>query len=87
LLTTLLPYVAQTGEIRFAPEGAATMRVKAVTAASMKITNLDKYAGQEHILFSNNPIPKEAREKYISANTQITVTTKEYTYTCIPSQE
>ena len=90
LLTSLLPYKAEEGSIKFVPPGVAgvpVMQVKAAGGSGMLLMNAKAYAGKEHITFNGTPI-EEGRVKPVrlSAGAMISVNTKEMTYTCVPNQ-
>ena len=89
-LTSLLPYKAEEGSIKFVPPGVAgvpVMQVKAAGGSGMLLMNAKAYAGKEHITFNGTPI-EEGRVKPVrlSAGAMISVNTKEMTYTCVPNQ-
>ena len=89
-LTSLIPYKAEEGSIKFVPPGVAgvpVMQVKAAGGSGMLLMNAKAYAGKEHITFNGTPI-EEGRVKPVrlSAGAMISVNTKEMTYTCVPNQ-
>lgn len=90
LSSTLIPYRAERGTIKFVPSGAPgvpPMQVKAAGGSAMLLMNTKAYAGKEHIQFNGAPV-EEGRTKplNISAGTLLTVTTKDFTYNSSPNQ-
>ena len=93
VISTIIPYKAQTGTIRFLPKGvtgasAAPLQVKAARGSSMHMMNYRAYAGKKHILFNGIQIPKDAKKKdapFISPGTQIEVKTENIKYICMPN--
>ena len=90
-LTTIIPYKAEKGMIKFVPPGVSgvpAMKVKAAGGSGMWIMNMKSYAGKDHITFNGSPVPEQAAKPMrISAGSMISVETKEMTYTCIPSNK
>lgn len=90
LMSTVIPYRAEKGSIKFTPSGVAgvaALQVKAAGGSAMYITNVKAYAGKDHITFNGSAIPEETTKPVrISAGAMIAVNTKEMTYTCVPNQ-
>lgn len=90
LMSTVIPYRAEKGSIKFTPSGVAgvaALQVKAAGGSAMYITNVKAYAGKDHITFNGSAIPEETTKPVrISAGAMISVNTKEMTYTCVPNQ-
>lgn len=92
LLSTLIPYRAERGSIKFTPAGvggiAPVLQVKAVGGKAVIIMNHKAYAEKEHITFNGAPIAAGLKKPpRITPSVMISVTTKEMTYTCIPSNK
>lgn len=90
ILTTLVPYKAEEGTLRFIPRGVTgvpTMKVRAAGNNGMLILNTRSYAGRDSITFNGIPV-EEGRTKpmRIGAAAMLTVETPEMSYTCIPTQ-
>lgn len=89
LLSTLIPYRAERGTIKFLPigaSGAPPLQVKSAGGSAMLVLNYKSYEGKEHITFNGSSIPEGQRKPpRITSNVMIVVNTKEMTYTCIPS--
>jgi hypothetical protein len=91
LSSTLIPYKAETGTIRFIPKGvsgAASMSVKAEGGNAMSITNFPQYAGKTNILFNGSYVEKGTNKKTmrpITPGVLIEVKTEAMTYSCQPN--
>src|SRR5699024_9812462 len=89
-ITTLIPYKAEEGSIKFVPPGVAgvaVMQIKAAGGSAMMVTNTRAYAGKDHITFNGSPVDEgKTKPIRISAGAMISVNTREMTYTCIPNQ-
>lgn len=89
-LSTLLPYIAETGTLRFLPSGVSgvpVMKLKAVGGNRMEIVNTKAYGGKTALTFDGVPVSKDAKKNLRkSAGTIIKYTTKDTDYTCIPSK-
>jgi len=85
--SSLIPYKAETGTIRFAPRdvaGIPAMRVKAVGGNKMIIVNTKAYAGREEILFDGVSVPEDvAKPLRKGAGMTTTVTTAGRDYYCM----
>lgn len=91
--STLIPYKAQRGTIRFVPSsspvsGIPSLKVKAAGGNGMLILNISDYAGKNEIKFDSQPIAagvtKPTRK---GSGVTITVKTEQMTYTCVPSKK
>ena len=87
MLTTILPYVAEKGSLTFSPAPVRkTAKLKAAKGGGMLILNTSLFAGKENITFNGRSIQENQKGCYrIAAGTAISVTTPEFTYTCIPN--
>ena len=88
--STILPYVAQKGEIKFIPSGVSgvpKMKVKGIKGKRMTITNIKAYAGKDYITFNGESIEKDypKRTYDTSAGITICVNRSDWTYTCQPN--
>lgn len=86
LFSTLTPYKAQRGVIRFHPTGISgvpKLKVKATTGRAMLIMNYKDYMNKKHIKFDSLAIT-EANKKpvRVRAGSCCEVSTKEYNYRC-----
>jgi cation diffusion facilitator family transporter len=86
-LCTFIPYKAEEGRLTFTPSPVKkTAKVRAAGGSSMWLLNTQNFAGKEEITFNGMSIPENYKGNYrISASTIISMTTQEYTYTCIPN--
>ncbi len=84
LLTTLIPYKAQTGYVVFSPSPCKkTAQLKAAGGNGMYVTNVKMFAGKEDISFNGMSIETGRVKPYrISSGSTISLRTAEYTYTC-----
>ena len=91
LSSTLIPYKAEEGTLRFVPPGVTgvpTMRLKAAGGRAVYIMNSKNYASKPNITFDGAPLPEETTKPVRkSANMMIIVNTKEINYTCIPTNK
>lgn len=91
--STLIPYRAQRGTIRFVPSsspvsGIPSLKVKAVGGNGMLILNTADYAGDERIKFDGQPVAAGVTKPMRKgAGTMITVKGQTMTYTCVPSKK
>ncbi len=83
IISTLIPYKAETGLIVFSPAPKKTARLKAAGKGMMNITNVKNFAGREEFSFNGMSIEKDRVKPYrIGASSTITYRTSEFTYTC-----
>ena len=71
LLSTIIPYVPQTGSIKYVPKG---------------ITNVKAFAGKDYITFDGETIKKDIKKFETGAGVSIRVKRGEWTYVCSPNQ-
>ena len=85
-LSTLVPYVAERGTIKFTPRGvsgAASLGVKATGSNKMEITNTKSYVGKTNITFNGQPIEKETKRKMVvTAGLRVGFETRDAIYNC-----
>ncbi len=85
-LSTMVPYVAERGTIKFTPRGvsgAASLSVKATGSNKMEITNTKSYVGKTNITFNGQPIEKESRRKMVvTAGLRVGFETRDAIYNC-----
>lgn len=89
-LSTLIPYKAETGTLRFLPSGVSgvpVMKLKAAGGNRMEIVNTKAYGGKTALTIDGVPVSKDAKKNLRkSAGTIIKYSTKDTDYTCIPSK-
>jgi len=89
IASTLIPYKAERGTIRFTPwgvPGTPSLEVKAGSRNTMYITNIKQYAGKDNITINGQSIKKgETKPKIVSAAVMLEVKTDAMTYTCLPN--
>lgn len=89
-ITTLIPYKAEEGSIRFSPPGLAgipIMRIRAAGGNMMYITNTKAYAGRSDITFNGAEIAEgETKPKLLGSGAMIEIETKDMTCMCVPNQ-
>lgn len=89
LLSTIIPYVPQTGSIKYVPKGVTgcpPLSVKAIKHHRMSITNIKAFAGKDHITFDGETIKKDIKKFETGAGVSIRVKRGEWTYVCSPNQ-
>jgi hypothetical protein len=91
LLSTIIPYIPQTGSIKFVPQGfpgVPVLKVRGARRRSMAIINIKAYAGKSNITFDNDPIEKDYSNSNLNTNAGITIRVDkgEWSYTCQPNQ-
>lgn len=89
LLSTVLPYVAQKGTIKYVPKGVTgcpAMAVKAVKRRRMVLTNVKAFVGKEYITFDGEAIKKDRKKFETGAGVSIRVKRGTWTYVCSPNQ-
>lgn len=89
LLSTIIPYVPQTGSIKYVPKGVTgcpLLSVKAIKHHRMSITNVKAFAGKDYITFDGEAIKKEVKKFETGAGVSIRVKRGEWTYVCSPNQ-
>lgn len=89
LLSTVIPYVAQKGTIKYVPKGVTgcpVMAVKAIKHRRMTLTNIKAFAGKEYITFDGEAIKKDRKKFETGAGVSIRVKRGTWTYVCSPNQ-
>ena len=89
LLSTVIPYVAQKGTIKYVPKGVTgcpPMAVKAVKRRRMVLTNLKAFTGKDYITFDGESVKKEQKRFETGAGVTVRVKRGTWTYTCSPNQ-
>lgn len=90
LASTIIPYIPQTGKIKYVPKGvtgAPALEVRGIKNKRMTITNISAFAGKEYITFDGTAIKKDCKSFDTSAGVQIRVQKNGWTYHCTPNQE
>lgn len=84
ILTTLIPYKAETGFVVFSPSPyKKTAQLRAAGGNGIYVTNMKMFAGKEEISFNGMSIDAGRIKPYrISSGSTISLRTAEYTYTC-----
>lgn len=84
MLTTLIPYKAETGFVVFSPSPyKKTAQLRAAGGNGIYVTNMKMFAGKEEISFNGMSIDAGRVKPYrISSGSTIALRTAEYTYTC-----
>ena len=84
MLTTLIPYKAETGFVVFSPSPyKKTAQLRAAGGNGIYVTNMKMFAGKEEISFIGMSIDAGRTKPYrISSGSTISLRTAEYTYTC-----
>ena len=91
--STIIPYIPQTGKIKFLPNGvtgAPPLQVKGISGKQMLITNIMAYAGNDNITFDGKSIvkPKDKKNKMrftTSGGVKIVFERNGWIYTCKPN--
>lgn len=89
LLSTVIPYVAQKGTIKYVPKGVTgcpAMEVKAVKNRRMALTNMKAFVGKEYITFDGEAIKKDRKKFETGAGVSIRVKRGTWIYVCSPNQ-
>ncbi len=86
--STLLPFVAETGSLRFVPSGTVgvpAMKLKAGGGSKMIVVNTTAFAGKGDITIDGMAVP-EGQNKPLqkSPNMMIDVKTQSMKYSCVP---
>lgn len=84
LVSTLIPYKAETGVISFSPPPVRkSIRVKAAGGNGMYIMNYRQYAGKTEVTFNGISVEQNRNKPLrMGAGSTITLSTPEFTYTC-----
>lgn len=89
LLSTIIPYVPQTGTIRYVPKGVTgcpPLSVRAIKRHRMSISNVKTFAGKDYITFDGEAIKKDVKKFETGAGVSIRAKRGEWTYVCSPNQ-
>ena len=89
LVSTLIPYIPQTGTIKYVPKGVTgcpAMAVRAIKHRRMTLTNVKAFAGKDYITFDGEAIKKDVKKFETGAGVSIRVKRGEWTYICSPNQ-
>lgn len=90
LPSTIVPYIPQTGTIKYVPTsvaGVPALKVRAIKNRRMTIANIKAFAGKDYITFDGESIKKDDKKYDTNAGVTIRVKRKDWTYICIPNQE
>ena len=86
LMSTLIPYKAETGTIRFVPPGVSdfpNLKVRAAKDNGMLILNTKAFAGNPNFVIKGSSIPVGVKKlERITSNTGIVASTNRFIYTC-----
>ena len=89
-VSTLIPFKAETGTIKYLPSGGPhmpLMRIKAAGGSRICLTNTREFAGNESITFNSNTIDKGVKQnKVFNSSVMINVHTKDINYMCVPNK-
>lgn len=87
MASTVIPYKAETGTIRFVPRdvmGIPSLKVKAAGGGKMTIMNTKAYEGREDILFDGVSVPEgQVKPLKKGASLRVTVVTNGMDYDCM----
>lgn len=89
LMSTIIPYIPQTGTIRYVPKGVTgcpALAVKAIKHRRMALTNVKAFSGKDYITFDGESIKKDVKKFETGAGVSIRVKRGEWTYICSPNQ-
>lgn len=89
LLSTIIPYIPQTGTIKYVPKGvtgAPALSVRAIKRRRMTLTNVKAFEGKDYITFDGEAIKKDCKKFETGAGVCIKVKRGEWTYICTPNQ-
>ena len=88
-LRRFLPFVADTGTLKYVPSAAIgfrTMKLKAVRGKAMTVTNWREIAQKDNTEINGNPLgPDSTRAPIFGASSNITASTPDMTYDMTPS--
>lgn len=89
LISTIIPYIPQTGTIKYVPKGVTgcpALAVRAIKHRRMTLTNVKAFAGKDYITFDGEAIKKDVKKFETGAGVSIRVKRGEWTYVCSPNQ-
>lgn len=85
--TVVLPYLAETGTIRFLPKGVSgvpALKIKAVGSNRMEIVNTKSYIGKKNVTFDGSPVEeKQKKNLRKTAGMRVKYETRDADYTCV----
>lgn len=90
LISTIIPYIPQTGTLKFVPAGVfgvPRMQLRASTGQRMILVNTKSFEGREHILIAGQPVINGSAKIRLTAGTNLVVEDAEWTYSCQPSND
>ena len=90
LMSTLIPYKAETGFVTFTPSPKKTAQLKAAGGNGIYITNVKAFAGKEQFTFNGMSIPDDKKKKQYrlgGSGSTLSLNTPEYLYTCYLNQD
>lgn len=88
-VSTVIPYISQTGTVKYVPKGvtgAPALSVRAIKGRRMTLINVSAFAGKEYITFDGESIKKDCRKFDTGAAVTIRVKRGGWTYVCNPNQ-
>lgn len=89
LLSTVIPYAAQRGTIKYVPLGVMgfpIMEVKAMKRRRMLLVNIAAFRGRNSVTFDGEPIDPEQRKFEFGAGVSIQADRDGWSYECSPNQ-
>ena len=89
LLSTVVPYAAQRGTIKYVPLGVMgfpIMEVKAMKRRRMLLVNIAAFRGRNSVTFDGEPIDPEQRKFEFGAGVSIQADRDGWSYECSPNQ-
>ena len=85
-MSTLIPYKAETGVIKYLPRGvtgAPALKVKAIGGNKMELSNTKEFVDRENITFNGLPVTNAKKKLSLTAGARVRFDTKEASYTCL----
>ncbi|MCR4586961.1 MAG: hypothetical protein K5682_01010, partial [Lachnospiraceae bacterium] len=86
-LSTIIPYRAERGSIKYLPRGVSggpTLMVKAIGSNRMELTNTKSFMGKDNITFNGQAVPKGNRKNLqLTPGCRIKVENNDAMYTCM----
>lgn len=90
LLSTILPYVPQTGKIKYVPKGvtgAPPMMVRGIKSRRMALSNFKAFIGKDYITFDGAAMKKDIKKYETGAGLTVRTKRGDWTYHCTLNQE
>lgn len=90
LISTIIPYMPQTGTLKFVPAGVfgvPRMQLRASSGRRMILVNTKSFEGKDHILIAGQPVTNGSAKIKLTAGTNLVVEDTEWTYSCQPSND